>query len=92
MVQVHKGTYDIDGARKPVALKFLVKGARGQDVRKEFRRESQILVKVPPHVHVVKMIGVVGACMVLEYCNKGSLYSLLHDDGCHITWGKVSKG
>lgn len=90
-MQVHKGLYESVGVPTIVALKFLVKGARGQDVRKEFRRESQILVKVPEHDNVVKMIGVVGACMVLEYCNKGSLYSMLHDPGCQITWEKVCR-
>lgn len=87
--EVLHGIYNGIGGRREVALKFLMKGCKGHDVQKEFRRESQILVKLIPHPNVVKMIGVVGPCMVLEFCNKGSLYGVLHDPQCPITWAKV---
>ncbi|GMH38779.1 hypothetical protein BSKO_06663 [Bryopsis sp. KO-2023] len=86
---VYYATYYSDDGPKEVVLKALMRGCKGHDIQKEFRRESQILVKVPEHKNVVKMVGVMQSSMVLEYCNKGSLYSLLHDPSCRVTWGKV---
>ena len=72
-----------------VVLKFIVY-SKESNFEKEFRRECAIFQKIPQHDNIIKMYGVVGTCLVLEYCNLGSLFDLIHDPEYPLPLMKVT--
>jgi len=71
---VYKGLYK----GEEVVLKFIV-GSKDETFEKEFRRECSVFHKIPSHKNIIRMFGLVGSCLVLEYCNLGSLFDLIHN-------------
>lgn len=72
-----------------VVLKFIT-CTQEASFEKEFRRECRILQKIPQHEKIVKMYGVVGTCLVLEYCNLGSLFDLIHNPHFFLPLARVN--
>ena len=64
-------------------------------VMKEFKRELMVLKALPRHPNVLRLLGAITKdpekmCLVVEYCERGSLYELLHNPSFRLTWDKVS--
>eukprot|EP00210_Caulerpa_lentillifera_P000401 g391.t1 len=84
--QVYRGLY----RNEQVVLKFIT-CTHEASFEKEFRRECRILQRIPQHEKIVKMYGVVGTCLVLEYCNFGSLFDLIHNPQYRLTPTKIKE-
>lgn len=63
------------------AIKKL-KGDVDQKFMKEFKRELSVMLRIRPHPNLVNLIGVCDEnnqlILVTEFCNGGTLFSLLH--------------
>ena len=72
-----------------VAIKEIKKEIIEQDKLEEFKNECAVM-EVIRHPNVVLFLGACtkapNLCIVLEYCQRGSLWGLLHDMQIKITW------
>jgi len=83
---VYRGKYR---ANTTVAIKVLkALGENSTAEEEEFVREFQIAIQVQSEyvVHLYGATTKVKLCMVMEFCEKGSLYSLLKDDSFVLDW------
>ena len=72
-----------------VAIKEIKKEIIEQDKLEEFRNECAVM-EVIRHPNIVLFLGACtkapNLCIVLEYCSRGSLWSLLHDGHIKMSW------
>ena len=72
-----------------VAIKEIKKEIIEQDKLEEFRNECAVM-EVIRHPNIVMFLGACTQtphlCIVLEYCSRGSLWSLLHDNHIKMSW------
>jgi len=82
--EVFKGTY----LNQTVAIKMLYLRGNPEKETEEFIKEFSILVNVKSP-YIVKFYGASLShklCMVMEYCEYGSLYNVLHDPEVEWHW------
>jgi serine/threonine protein kinase len=85
-VSVYKGRYRANTTVAIKVLKALSDNSTAEE--EEFCREFAIALKVQSE-HVVHLYGATTKgklCMVMEFCEKGSLYSLLKDETFCLDW------
>ena len=72
-----------------VAIKEIKREIIEQDKLEEFKNECAVM-EVIRHPNIVLFLGACtkspNLCIVLEYCARGSLWSLLHDMQIRMTW------
>ena len=72
-----------------VAIKEIKKEIIEQDKLEEFRNECAVM-EVIRHPNIVMFLGACTKpphlCIILEYCGKGSLWSILHDMNYKLSW------
>lgn len=72
-----------------VAIKEIKKEIIEQDKLEEFKNECAVM-EVIRHPNIVLFLGACtkapNLCIVLEYCSRGSLWSLLHDVQIKMSW------
>ena len=72
-----------------VAIKEIKKEIIEQDKLEEFKNECAVM-EVIRHPNIVLFLGACtkapNLCIVLEYCSRGSLWSLLHDGHIKMSW------
>ena len=72
-----------------VAIKEIKREIIEQDKLEEFKNECAVM-EVIRHPNIVLFLGACtkmpNLCIVLEYCARGSLWSLLHDMQIKMTW------
>jgi hypothetical protein len=72
-----------------VAIKEIKREIIEQDKLEEFKNECAVM-EVIRHPNIVLFLGTCtkspNLCIVLEYCARGSLWSLLHDLSIKMTW------
>jgi len=84
--QVYKGYYR---AGKQVAIKVLKPASEKQELA-EFIREFSIMINIrsPYIVHFYGASVKNKLCMVMEYCERGSLYDVLQNENIWIGWDR----
>ena len=82
---VHRGRWK----HTVVAIKEIKREIIEQDKLEEFKNECAVM-EVIRHPNVVLFLGACtrapNLCIILEYCSRGSLWSLLHDLSIKMTW------
>lgn len=82
---VHKGRWK----HTVVAIKEIKREIIEQDKLEEFKNECAVM-EVIRHPNIVLFLGsctvAPNLCIILEYCSRGSLWSLLHDLSIKMTW------
>ena len=72
-----------------VAIKEIKKEIIEQDKLEEFKNECAVM-EVIRHPNIVLFLGactkIPNLAIVLEFCSRGSLWSLLHDNSIKLTW------
>lgn len=82
---VHRGRWK----HTTVAIKQIKQEIIEQDKLEEFKNECAVM-EVIRHPNIVLFLGactkIPNLCIILEYCSRGSLWSLLHDLSIKMTW------
>ena len=82
---VHRGRWKYT----TVAIKEIKKEIIEQDKLEEFKNECAVM-EVIRHPNIVLFLGACtkapNLCIILEYCSRGSLWSLLHDANIKMSW------
>ncbi len=77
-----------------VAIKEIKREIIEQDKLEEFKNECAVM-EVIRHPNIVMFLGACtkspNLCIILEFCQRGSLWSLLHDLSIKMTWDYKKK-